>query len=240
MKHTILILSTIALLASGAAQANASPKEERIGVGVGVTLGAVAGGPVGALLGAAIGAKLGDGFHQKNEQIDGLSASLEQSNGRVESLEARVSDMHRDMSVLDSDLRRLRAQARPELISLLQAGIEMDLLFRTDEHVLRDATASRLGQLASTLASMEDVRVQLDGYADERGDDSYNRDLSARRAQAIQDLLVANGVPQERISITAHGESQAADATADSYALERKVSLTLYLDSSPSFAANPN
>lgn len=240
MKHTILILSTIALLASGAAQANASPKEERIGVGVGATLGAVAGGPVGALLGAAIGAKLGDGFHQKNEQIDGLNASLEQSNGRVESLEARVSDMHRDMSVLDSDLRRLRAQARPELIALLQAGIEMDLLFRTDEHVLRDATASRLGQLASTLASMEDVRVQLDGYADERGDDSYNRDLSARRAQAIQDLLVANGVPQERISITAHGESQAADATADSYALERKVSLTLYLDSSPSFAANPN
>lgn len=240
MKHTVLILCSTAFLASGAANAASSPKEERVGVGVGVTLGAVAGGPVGALLGAAIGAKLGDSYHRKNETIAALGSDLEQSSARVATLESRIKDMHTDMSVLDSDLRRLQAQARPELVSLLQAGIEMDLLFRTDEHVLRDATQSRLSQLAATLAAMPDVRVQLDGYADARGDDEYNRELSERRAQSVQALLVANGVPQERITVNAHGEAPVNDTTPDSFALDRKVSLTLYLENSPSLAANPN
>ena len=39
-----------------------------------------------------------------------------------------------------SDLQRMQASSRPELLGLLQAGIEMDLLFRTDEHVLPPST----------------------------------------------------------------------------------------------------
>ena len=45
----------------------------------------------------------------------------------------------------------------------------MDLLFRTDEYALADTTGGRFASLASTLASMPDIRVQLDGFADERG-----------------------------------------------------------------------
>jgi hypothetical protein len=39
--------------------------------------------------------------------------------------------------------------------------------------------------------------------------------------------------------MSAHGESPAQDDTIDSYALERRVSLTLFLDQTPSVAANP-
>jgi hypothetical protein len=53
-------------------------------------------------------------------------------------------------------------------------------------------------------------------------------------------VLLANGVPADRISVSAHGESPAADDNIDSFAFERKVSLTLYVDDTPSFAANPN
>lgn len=223
MRVSAIILGTALFLAGAAAQAASSPTEERIGVGVGVTVGAVAGGPVGAIVGAAIGAKLGDNYARKNERIDDLSASLAER-------ERTIAALNRDLSVLDSDLRRLEAQARPELVNLLQAGIEMDLLFRTGEHELGDDTGSRVSQLASTLASMPDVRVQLDGFADERGDESYNRDLSAKRAGHIRDLLVASGVDAARIQVNAHGEAPAKDATADGYALDRKVSLTLYVD----------
>ena len=133
----------------------------------------------------------------------------------------------------------MRAESRPELLSLLQAGIEMDLLFRTDEHVLAGSTVSRLQQLAASLASMPGVFVRLDGFADERGDAAYNQKLSVRRAEHVRHVLLANGVPTARISVKAHGESPAADDDVDSYAFERKVSLTLYIDDSPSFAANP-
>jgi peptidoglycan-associated lipoprotein len=105
--------------------------------------------------------------------------------------------------------------------------------------VLAATTGSRLQELATSLASMSDVYVQLDGFADERGDAAYNQNLSNRRAGHVRDVLLANGVPAERISVNAHGESQAADDNVDSYAFERKVSLTLYIQNSPSFAANP-
>jgi outer membrane protein OmpA-like peptidoglycan-associated protein len=116
----------------------------------------------------------------------------------------------------------------------------MDLLFRTDESVLADSTNARLQQLAATLATMPDVQVQLDGFADERGDAAYNQNLSNQRADFVREVLVAAGVSPDRIKVAAHGESPAVDDSIDSYALERRVSLTLYVNDNPSFASNPN
>ena len=52
-------------------------------------------------------------------------------------------------------------------------------------------------------------------------------------------IVMQNGVQQSRIKVTAHGESPATDSNIDSYALERKVSLTLYVEDTKSFAATP-
>jgi outer membrane protein OmpA-like peptidoglycan-associated protein len=240
MQRSIIIIGLCACLAAGTANADSdSSKEETIGVGLGATIGAVSGGPVGAIIGAAIGAKFGDNYHRKNEQVADLRASLDDSGRRVSKLQVTVGELNEDLSSLGSDLQRMRALARPELLSLLKAGIEMDLLFRTDEHVLSDMTRQRLEELAASLAAMPDVKVRLDGFADERGDAVYNGKLSARRAEHVRDLLSANGIDAARISVAAHGESAAAEATADSYALERKVSMTLFVEDTPSFASNP-
>ena len=72
---------------------------------------------------------------------------------------------------------------------------------------------------------MPDIHIQLDGFADERGDDAYNQQLSERRVQFIRDQFVAAGVHPDRIDVNAHGESAAQDETLDSYALERRVSV---------------
>ena len=233
MRHKIILAGLIATLTAAPALAESTSREEGIGVGLGATIGGIAAGPVGIILGAAIGAKIGDGMHERNTEIDSLSASLQGSQNRVNELE-------RDIDALGGDLQRMQDESRPELLSLLQAGIEMDLLFRTDEHVLAATTGSRLQQLALSLATMADVFVQLDGFADERGDAAYNQKLSVRRAEHVRDVLVTNGVPPSRISVKAHGESQASDDNVDSFAFERKVSLMLYIEESPSFAANPN
>ena len=87
---------------------------------------------------------------------------------------------------------------------------------------------------------MPDVFVKLDGFADERGNAEYNQKLSARRAAHVRDILVSNGVEESRIKLAAHGESPAIDDNIDSFAFERKVSLTLFVEESPSFASNPN
>lgn len=238
-KLTVITLATC-LAAGPAFAADNASKEETIGIGVGATVGALAGGPFGFVIGAAVGAKIGDEFHDKGKQVESLTGSLQASTSRVEALEGEVQALNADIDALSGDLQRMRTTARPELLQLLESGIEMDLLFRTAEHELAGSTGERLAGLATTLASMPDIRIDLDGYADERGDEAYNRDLSVRRAEYVRDLLTANGVPEERIQVSAHGELPAEEGTADNYALQRKVSVTLSIDDSPAFAANPN
>ena len=236
---TIFIGITAILLAGPAMAASSASKEESVGIGAGATIGAIAGGPVGFILGAAIGAKIGDEFNKRNDNIDTFNSSLERSRQRIADLEQNIDALNGDIDEMGGELQHLQAVARPELIDLMQVGIEMDLLFRTDEHVLSDATGSRLQNLAASLASMPDIYVQLDGFADERGDASYNQDLSLRRVEHVRQFLLDNGVPESRIKTLAHGESPAIDMNIDSYALERKVSMTLYLEEAPSFASNP-
>lgn len=224
MRNTI-ITATVAILALFAQTASAAAsREENIGVGTGAVVGALAGGPVGFIIGAAIGAKLGDSFHEKSDRIDNLQSSLQVSRESRDDLNAAV--------------KQLQNIARPELVSLMQAGIDMDLLFRTDEYALTDTTGDRLAQMASMLANMPGVRIQLDGFADERGDAEYNYALSERRVEFVRNMFLTAGVHPTRISASAHGESVAQDPDVDSYALERRVSVRLFIDNAQSLASN--
>ncbi len=241
MRNKIFVIGILASLIAAPAMAEGeASKKETIGVGVGGVIGAIAGGPVGLVVGAAFGAKIGDKFHQKDTEVTTLSDSLVSSRQKISELESTVDDLSLDIDALGGDLQHMRSIARPELITLMQAGIEMDLLFRTDEDELGITTDSKLRELAASLATMPDVYIQLDGFADERGNAEYNQGLSARRATHVRDTLISNGVDESRIKLAAHGESPAADDNIDSFAFERKVSLTLFVEETASFAANPD
>lgn len=237
-RKTILIGLLASVVATPAFAERAS-KEESAGLGIGAVIGAVAGGPVGVIFGAAFGAKVGDEFHQRNEAVDSLTTSLNGSEDQIVALQRNIDALHGKIRSIDGDLQQARELANPEILALLQAGIEMDLLFRTDESVLADSTSGRLSQLAASIAGNPDIQVRLDGFADERGDETYNQDLSARRVDYVRDALINHGIPASNITVNAHGESPAIDDSMDSYALERRVSLTLYIGDTPSFAANP-
>lgn len=229
MRNLVWTITALGILATApAANAASASREETIGVSTGGVIGAIAGGPVGFMVGAAIGAKIGETLHHKGAEIDTLNAS-------IDDLSVSLSESRNMVSELEYNLNA----SRPELVSLLRAGITMDLLFRTDEHVLADTTGGRLAELATTLASMPDVQVKLDGFADERGAADYNQLLSEKRVEFVKQQLLAAGVDSSRISFAAHGEAPAQDASVDSFALERRVSLTLFIDNSVSFASNP-
>lgn len=223
MRNLVIVILTVAVAAYAPAATAKPSKEENIGVGSGVIIGAIAGGPVGAIIGAAIGAKVGDTMHQKNAEIETLSGSLDATRNDVRAL-------NRNIDALNTDLERYQQIDRPQLISLMQAGIEMDLLFRTDEYALAATTGDRLAALARDVAQMQDLHVQLDGFADERGDADYNLELSRKRVEFVRDQLVAAGIHPSRIQVMAHGEAPAQDSSVDSYALERRVSMTLFID----------
>lgn len=231
MRYTSTIaLITFLALSTQTVNAAAS-KEENVGIGTGAVIGVLAGGPAGFIIGAVLGAKIGDTLHNKSEEIEAFEKSLQNSRRSALTLE-------RDMTKLNSEIKYLQSVARPELVSLMQAGIDMDLLFRTDEFALTDLTGDRLMQMAGTLAAMSNVRIQLDGFADERGDSKYNLELSEKRVEFVRNMFISAGVHPTRISSSAHGESVAQNPDVDSYALERRVSVKLFIDNVQSLAAN--
>jgi outer membrane protein OmpA-like peptidoglycan-associated protein len=90
---------------------------------------------------------------------------------------------------------------------------------------------SPLLKLGALVASLPQAQVRIAGYADPRGSDSYNDELSLRRAVSVAAVLMSAGVPRERILVEAHGKTESTSAAGDldAYALERRVTVRVQL-----------
>ncbi|HEY7236124.1 MAG TPA: OmpA family protein [Gemmatimonadaceae bacterium] len=90
----------------------------------------------------------------------------------------------------------------------LVVTFDSGLLFDFDSDQLRDASRVNLDNLAKSLSSFGDSKLLLVGHTDNTGTDSYNLDLSRRRASAVGSYLIARGVPSARIETAGRGESE--------------------------------
>lgn len=84
--------------------------------------------------------------------------------------------------------------------------------FDTDSHDVRADAEPILSGQAGWLRRYPSVRVRIEGNADERGTREYNLALGARRANAVRDFLVAQGITSDRISTISFGKEQPLDA----------------------------
>jgi outer membrane protein OmpA-like peptidoglycan-associated protein len=238
MKASLLIGGIGLALATTPVHARETTKEGHIGVGSGMVVGALAGGPVGMVIGAGLGAWIGEKFHDGRE-LPGVAAERDAAIGqlddaRIELVSTRNSlvrtqgyarDLEQSLNARDAEMARLEEARAPEL----GRGLEFDVLFRTGESTLPADVQQRLNELAAVIATSPQLSVQLDGHADPRGGDDYNRTLSEARVQAVRAALVASGVEASHIDSAAHGESDslAKDGDLDAYALERRVRIRL-------------
>jgi len=73
-----------------------------------------------------------------------------------------------------------------------------------------------------------DAKAELIGFADEIGNPDYNQMLSQKRAQKVQEILVASGVDASRLTVTGSGEDSTVDkASAAARQLVRRVTFKL-------------
>lgn len=81
-----------------------------------------------------------------------------------------------------------------------------------------------LQEAVKILKENPSMQVEIQGYTDSMGDPAYNQLLSQKRAKAIQDYLVARGIPQERLSARGYGQSKpiAANESAAGRAQNRR------------------
>ncbi|GMG82860.1 OmpA family protein [Paralimibaculum aggregatum] len=100
-----------------------------------------------------------------------------------------------------------------------------DVLFETDEAALTPAGLTRVQRIAAYLRAHPGEAVVIEGHADARGPARYNQGLSERRAAAVADALLAQGVDTPRIVYSGLGESSpiASNASATGRQLNRRV-----------------
>ena len=80
---------------------------------------------------------------------------------------------------------------------------------------------------AAYLAANKNVKVVLEGHADERGTREYNLALGERRVQAVERMVKALGLTADRIKTVSYGEEKpvAMDHNEGAWALNRRVEI---------------
>ena len=90
--------------------------------------------------------------------------------------------------------------------------------FAFDSTDLVDDSEAALSANAKILQEFPDLRVEVQGHADERGTTDYNLALGQRRAKVILDRVVRMGVPEGRITIVSYGEERPLDSASNTTA----------------------
>ena len=112
---------------------------------------------------------------------------------------------------------------RPGLAECAAAPVH----FGYDEARVRDEDRPILQRAARCIEADATAHVQLEGNADERGSTAYNVALGSRRAGAVQEYLVALGVPALRLKTTSFGKEKPVCAQHEEacWSLNRRVDL---------------
>ena len=80
--------------------------------------------------------------------------------------------------------------------------------FGYNEYNIEDNDRTLLGRQAQWLAKYPSVRVSVEGHCDERGTREYNLALGARRANAVKEYLVSQGVSAARVETVSYGKER--------------------------------
>lgn len=83
-----------------------------------------------------------------------------------------------------------------------------NIFFERDQAALSPASLGELGQLLTLLRENPDLRVEIGGHTDSDGSEDHNDELSTRRANAVVDHLVNNGIPGDRLVAKGYGATQ--------------------------------
>lgn len=93
-------------------------------------------------------------------------------------------------------------------LSPIDKPIEIEnIFFELDKAELRPESIVSLDQLVETLNDNPNITIELGSHTDARASDSYNLDLSRRRAQSVVNYLISKNIARDRLIPKGYGES---------------------------------
>jgi len=211
-------------LATPSAQEIKSKEDQNnaVGFGTGVVFGAVVAGPVGAVVAGLFGILIADDVNDKNRLTQTKNA-LNSTNQELVALQRdyqqSIASANQQIAAMDSAMSQAIQQVTPSL--------EANIQFKTASFIVEDHYKSQLDGLASELRKNPKLKIELAGFADQRGESTYNQVLSEQRAKAVKDYLVSQFVNDNQIITQSFGESELvseSDSFEDNF-FDRRVLL---------------
>ena len=210
LKHFSLFLMIILLMATfSCASWEGSSKQTKgtvVGTGVGAAVGAGLGQAIGhnrraTLAGAGIGALLGG---VAGNQIGAYMDRQEQAL--------------RDVAAQSEAMSVQRTQ------DVITATFKSDVMFDVNSATLKPGAYSEIDRVANILQQYPDTNIRVAGHTDQSGSETYNQQLSERRAMSVKNALIQRGVADSRITAIGFGESMPISSSA---AMNRRVEIRI-------------
>ena len=106
------------------------------------------------------------------------------------------------------DTNGLGDPSDPRSIAYFNQSIGDRILFAVDQSNLSGEARGVLAGQAQWLQTNSDYAIIIEGHADEQGTREYNLALGARRASAVQDYLISQGVSPSRMRTVSYGKER--------------------------------
>ena len=152
--------------------------------------------------------------------------------GDAEELNAQLSEARGELSGTRAQLESRVTQMEAMQAEQTDRGMVLtlgDVLFDLNRAELKPAGETTVGRLADFMAEYENRRVRVEGYTDSTGAESYNQQLSERRAEAVREALMDRGINRARIEVQGFGEQYpvATNETSAGRQQNRRVEIVI-------------
>jgi outer membrane protein OmpA-like peptidoglycan-associated protein len=203
LRATLVLTITLCLVSCNAVN-NANKTQK--GAGIGIAAGAIVGGIIGGnLKGALIGAAIG-----------GVSGGI-------------------IGNVMDKQARKIEEAIPGAEVERVGEGIHVifdensGVNFATNKSDLTASSRLNLDKVAKVLIEFPDTNITIQGHTDNTGDNTYNLNLSRKRAESVAKYLGSKGVLSSRFSVEALGEDAPRydNNTSQGRAQNRRVEMAI-------------
>jgi outer membrane protein OmpA-like peptidoglycan-associated protein len=166
-----------------------------------------------------------------------LAAETDKARQAAAQSESLRQQAEKEKQQAENEKQELRARLLQQLNSILATRDSArglianmsDVLFRSASFELLPGARERLARVSGIVLAYPSLHVAVEGHTDSVGSDDYNQQLSERRAQAVRDYFVQQGINSASVEAHGYGKTEpiATNNTPEGRQQNRRVELIL-------------
>ncbi|HEY6618145.1 MAG TPA: OmpA family protein [Steroidobacteraceae bacterium] len=178
----------------------------------------------------------------RTNQVDSANRAKDAANRAASDANHATDDAKVARDQATENAARLQAEVDALKAKPTDRGLVLtlgDVLFETGSSTLSSGAGRNMDRLIQFLTEHPERMVQIDGFTDSVGTDSYNQDLSQHRADAVRFQLVSRGISSTRIGTQGYGKAYpvASNSESSGRQLNRRVEVVIGADNGSAVAA---